>query len=194
MFPFAYPRPAVDSVLSSTASPTDIADAPLNSYSRGHQRVKSYYGQVFIRHPCHRETVAGKLLLHRRLSLPGSTLPSTDQLTSPNATYSALQVLLSRVLPSLMVLFLQYVTMPARTSHEAARTTSNLSMYNESLIPHLYEGLMKVLQSYLPAPCQGLAASRSKKNSDTCVGRYAPPVTRAEVNGLNALYLKNDCA
>ena len=41
-----------------------------------------------------RLTVAGKLLLHRRLSLPGSTLPSTDQLTSPNATYSALQVLL----------------------------------------------------------------------------------------------------
>ena len=117
-------------------------------------------------------TVAGNLLLHHRLSLPGSTLPSTDQLTreltSQNAAYSALQVLLSRVLPSLMVLSLQYVTMPASTSRETARTTSNLSMYNESLISHLYEGLTKVLQSYLPAPCRGLAASPSKKtNSET---------------------------
>ena len=110
-----------------------------------------------------RLTVAGKLLLHRQLSLPGSTLPSTDQLTFPNATYSALQVLLSRVLSSLMVLFLQYVMMPARTSHEAAQTTSNLSMYNESLIPHLHEGLTKVLQSYLPPPCRGVAALPSKK-------------------------------
>ena len=119
-----------------------------------------------------RLTVAGRLLLHRRLSLPGSTLPSTDQLTSPNATYSALP---SATFASTFVSdgsipiprFLQYVTMPARTSHEAARTTSNLSMYNESLIPDLYEGLTKVLQSYSPAPCRGVAASPSKKNSDT---------------------------
>ena len=173
MFLFVYPRPAVDSVSSSTASPADIADAPSNSYSLGHQRVKSYYGQVFVRRPYHRETSHGcwNVTPPSSTQSPRKHSPLDRPITSPNATYSALQVLLSRVLLSLMVLFLprflQYVTMPAHTSHEAARTTSNLSMYNESLIPHLYEGLTKALQSYLLAPCRGVAASPSKKNSDT---------------------------
>ena len=55
----------------------------------------------------------------------GDTPPSTNQLTATNTTLppAALQAQLS----SLMAQFLQYATPPASTSHEATRSTGNLS-------------------------------------------------------------------
>ena len=55
----------------------------------------------------------------------GNTPPSTNQLTAMNTTLppAALQAQLS----SLMAQFLQYATPPASTSHEATRSTGNLS-------------------------------------------------------------------
>ena len=137
---------------------------------------------------------------HSPLDRPAN-LPKCYLLSAPSATFASTFVSDGSV-PTICV------TMPVRTSHEAARITSNLSMYNKSLIPHLYEGLTKVLQSYLPAPCRGVAASPTKRKKPATPElhrfslqphrwsrlRYAPPVTRAEVNGPNALYSKDDCA
>ena len=96
--------------------------------------------------------------------------------------------------------------MPARTSHEAARTTSNLSMYNESLIPpslrRIDEGFTELFSGPLPrCCCFALKKTATPEFHRFSLQpnrwsrlRYAPPLTRAEVNGPNALYSKDDCA
>ena len=125
--------------------------------SKPHQHTKSYYGQVFVRRLCHRETSHGCLKVappssaksswkHSPLDKPAN-LPKCYLLSALSATFASTSVFDGSV-PTV-----EYVTMPASTSHEATRTTSKLSTYNESLIPHLYEGSTKILQSYLPALC-----------------------------------------
>ena len=71
------------------------------------------------------DNVSRSLVTPPLSTLSGNTPSSTNQLTATNTTLppAALQAQLS----SLMAQFLQYAKLPASTSHEATRSTGNLS-------------------------------------------------------------------